>query len=107
MTVAITLLLIMAILFSLSYPWLRPRASTSSPRVNNSQATSIKTLEDDIEQDIKRLRQTGKPARGEEDIEQDIKQLRQTGKPARGVCRKCGAEYPKEGRFCPQCGTKL
>jgi ribosomal protein L40E len=87
MTVAITLLLIMAILFSLSYPWLRPRASTSSPRVNNSQATSIKTLEDDIEQDIKRLRQTGKPARG--------------------VCRKCGAEYPKEGRFCPQCGTKL
>ncbi len=87
MTVAITLLLIMAILFSLSYPWLRPRASTSSPRVNNSQARSIKTLE--------------------EDIENDIKQLRQTGKPTRGVCRKCGVEYPKEGRFCPQCGTKL
>lgn len=87
MTVAITLLLIVATLISLGYPWLRPRASVSSSRKSESDARSIQILEDDIERDIKRLRQTGKPTRE--------------------VCRKCGAEYPKEARFCPQCGAKL
>ncbi len=72
-------------------------------------------IEDEIERQVMEMRQAKKDIAGseeggkvEDEIEEEVMRLRQTaGRPAAGVCPECGAEYPKEWRFCPQCGTKL
>ncbi|TET18382.1 MAG: zinc ribbon domain-containing protein [Dehalococcoidia bacterium] len=73
------------------------------------------TVEDEIERQVMAMRQTKKDVadsekggKVEDEIEREVMRLRHAaGEPAAGVCPECGAEYPKEWRFCPQCGRKL
>lgn len=72
-------------------------------------------IEDEIERRVMEMRRTKKDIAGseeggkvEDEIEGEVMRLRQAGDgPAAGACPECGAEYPEDWRFCPQCGTKL
>ncbi|MBI4295670.1 MAG: zinc ribbon domain-containing protein [Chloroflexi bacterium] len=71
--------------------------------------------DDDIEREVRRLRQ-GKPADADDEIERQVRRLRQTG-PAnveraerqaqRNFCAQCGAKVKQADRFCASCGAHL
>jgi hypothetical protein len=87
LTTVVTLLLVAAIAGFLAYPWLRPGSAEARREAARPDPRPAAEVEDEIEREIRGMR------RGSE--------------PAARVCGECGAEYPKEGRFCPYCGARL
>lgn len=60
-------------------------------------------VEDEIEQQVRRLRQR-KPADATDEVESQVAALRQNKK---RFCTQCGARIREGDRFCEQCGASL